>query len=116
MNSGFDSAERDGANGKPAGFRLRQDSMDRAASAVSVISEQCVNPHHVLPPDRWCVSPQQFYDFVDEMTLLYPGEDPSIYTIVDDILKPRTASHNCSFALMCNSEGLMVKHFVTHTW
>jgi len=74
------------------------------------------NRHHVLHPSTWCVTPDQFFAFLDEVHARYPDEDPSAYKVVNEIIKPMTAMSGESYALMLNPEGVPVKHFITHAW
>uniref|UniRef100_A0A7S4W3I2 Apple domain-containing protein n=1 Tax=Alexandrium monilatum TaxID=311494 RepID=A0A7S4W3I2_9DINO len=75
-----------------------------------------VNVHHVVRPDRWCVTPRQLLEFLEQVQSAYPDEDPSAYKVVTELIKPRTAALSCSWALMANPEGVEVTHFVTHAW
>jgi len=75
-----------------------------------------VNVHRVVRPDRWCVTPRQLHQFLEQVESAYPDEDPSAYKVVDELIRPRTAALSCSWALMANPEGVEVTHFVTHAW
>jgi len=72
--------------------------------------------HRCVPPSRWCVSPEQLFDLLDVIEERYPDEDPNVYRVVDEVIKPMTEEHGCSYALMLNPGGIHVSHFITHAW
>jgi len=74
------------------------------------------NPHYFLNPSKWCVTPEQLLVLLEEVEKRYPNEDPKVYTVVKEIIKPRTQDSDESYALLLNPQGVPVKHFITHAW
>lgn len=74
------------------------------------------NRHYYMHPSRWCVTMQQLESLLVEVAAKYPQEDPNVYTVVDEVVKPLTMGSNESYALLLNPDGLPIKHFITHAW
>mmetsp|Transcript_49692 Transcript_49692/g.142181 ORF Transcript_49692/g.142181 Transcript_49692/m.142181 type:complete len:472 (+) Transcript_49692:82-1497(+) len=73
-------------------------------------------PHETLYASRWCVTAEQFCAFINEVDRIFPDKDPSIYEVVETIIKPRTRESGTSYALLLNPEGVPVHHFVSNVW
>jgi len=74
------------------------------------------NPHFSVNPSKWCITQGQLRTLLDEVEQVYPNEDPNVYRVVEDIIKPRTQTLGESYALLLNPQGVDIKHFVTHAW
>mmetsp|Transcript_69417 Transcript_69417/g.212789 ORF Transcript_69417/g.212789 Transcript_69417/m.212789 type:complete len:552 (-) Transcript_69417:215-1870(-) len=74
------------------------------------------NRHHIIEPWKWCVSAQQLEGLLWDVKVMYPDEDPNVYTVVQNMIKPRTVDAGESWALQQNPMGLVATDFVTHTW
>eukprot|EP00408_Alexandrium_pacificum_P060950 CAMPEP_0171157134 /NCGR_PEP_ID=MMETSP0790-20130122/1806_1 /TAXON_ID=2925 /ORGANISM="Alexandrium catenella, Strain OF101" /LENGTH=322 /DNA_ID=CAMNT_0011621469 /DNA_START=121 /DNA_END=1091 /DNA_ORIENTATION=+ len=95
---------------------MAADNPEPAGPRAVVVPSPDVSAHHVVRPDRWCVTPQQLHQFLEQVELAFPDEDPNAYKVVNELVKPRTEALGCSWALMANPDGVEVTHFVTHAW
>lgn len=86
------------------------------AGNVPVRNISGTNRHYFLSPAMWCITVDQFRVLLQEVERTYPSEDPSVYVVVDEIIKPMTEHSDESYALQLNPLGVPVKHFVTHAW
>jgi len=83
---------------------------------VPTCEDRGINPHKTVAPERWCITPEQLNELIEEVEKHYEDLDPSGYAVVKDIVKPMTKRFGVSWALMLNPKGLDVTHFVSHAW
>ena len=98
--------------------------------------------HLRVPPEKWCVTKAEFFDFVEEVrdrwaegrsnarrsTANLPcpcdcglledeGVGPNLYEVNDNFVKPLTQeAGGMSYALMKHPNGLLCQVFVSHAW
>jgi len=73
---------------------------------------------HVIPATYCGITGQQLNELAEEVASKFTGakENPSVYVVVDEIIKPKCKSDAVSYAVLKNAEGLDCSTFVTHAW
>jgi len=98
----------------PSGMGLETPKSADDTSAGAYAPSQ--HRHTVVPPSRWGVTLDQLDALLREVEKRYPDVDPTVYTVVNEIIKPMTEKAGCSYALMLNPNGVDAENFVTHAW
>ncbi|CAK9020391.1 unnamed protein product [Durusdinium trenchii] len=111
-----------------------QGALDDSSASSSSASDDELGLHHLVPPDRWCITREdlaflrkEIYHGIQKGEIKPHQTDdfqtadqvfgPSIYTVNEQYIKPVTKrAGKMSWALMRNPKGLECHLFISHAW
>jgi len=86
------------------------------AGAEAPERDPSVPAHTVVDPAMWCVTPDQFFKFINDVYKEFPNKDPTVNDVVDVMVRPMCEESGTSYALQLNPTGVAVRQFVVHAW